>query len=85
MGGVYTGENCRGGMRKSIPIMAGHNSDIRLKKLAMWAVENLPDGYALTLEEIGKSIGITRERVRQIEDRALRKLRHPSRIKQLED
>lgn len=83
--GAVTGENSRGGMRKSIPIMAGIDTDDRLRKLCRWAVENLSDGESLTLDEIGKSIGVSRERIRQIEDKALRKLRHPSRIKKLEN
>jgi len=39
----------------------------------------------LTLEEVGKNFGVTRERIRQIESKALRKLRHPSRKKKLQD
>jgi RNA polymerase primary sigma factor len=38
-----------------------------------------------TLSEIGQELGVTRERIRQIETKALRKLRHPSRAKQLRD
>ena len=45
----------------------------------------LDDGIARTLEEIGKEYNITRERVRQIEAKSLRKLRHPSRSKKLRD
>ena len=45
----------------------------------------LEDGRAHTLEEVGKEFDVTRERVRQIEAKALRKLRHPSRSKKLKD
>lgn len=44
----------------------------------------LQDGYARTLEEVGKQFKVTRERIRQIEAKALRKLRHPTRSRQLE-
>lgn len=45
----------------------------------------LDDGNVRTLEQVGKVFGVTRERIRQIEAKALRKLRHPSRSKQLKD
>ena len=45
----------------------------------------LEDGRARTLEELGREFNVTRERVRQIEAKALRKLRHPSRAKRLRD
>ena len=45
----------------------------------------LDTGRSRTLEEVGKEFGVTRERIRQIEAKALRKLRHPSRRKKLED
>ena len=54
-------------------------TDERLRKACMWVSRNCP-GRRLTLEEIGRIMGVTRERVRQIEARALRKLRHPSRM-----
>ena len=52
----------------------------RLRAACVWVANNSP-GRQLTLEEIGKVMGVTRERVRQIEAHALRKLRHPSRMR----
>ena len=45
----------------------------------------LQDGHIRTLEEVGQAFGVTRERIRQIEVKALRKLRHPTRSKKLRD
>ena len=45
----------------------------------------LEDGKSRTLEEVGREFNVTRERIRQIEAKALRKLRHPSRSKRLKD
>jgi len=45
----------------------------------------LEDGRQRTLEEVGREFNVTRERIRQIEAKALRKLRHPSRSKKLRD
>ena len=56
----------------------------RLRTACIWVAENSP-GRQLTLEEIGIVMGVTRERVRQIEAQALRKLRHPSRIRLLRE
>jgi RNA polymerase primary sigma factor len=44
----------------------------------------LHDGYSRTLEEVGRKFNVTRERIRQIEAKALRKMRHPTRIRKLE-
>ena len=45
----------------------------------------LDDGRSRTLEVVGREFGVTRERIRQIEAKALRKLRHPSRSRRLKD
>ena len=44
----------------------------------------LGDGYSQTLEEVGKQFKVTRERIRQIEAKALRKMRHPTRLRHLQ-
>ena len=45
----------------------------------------LEDGRSRTLEEVGREFGVTRERIRQIEAKALKKLRHPTRSNKLSD
>ena len=59
-----------------------------LKEQLMEVLElrfGIVDGRTRTLEEVGKEFNVTRERIRQIEAKALRKLRHPSRSKKLRD
>ena len=55
------------------------------ERLVMRLRFGLEDGRPRTLEEVGKEFNVTRERIRQIEAKALRKLRHPSRSKKLRD
>jgi len=66
-------------IEREIPVFEGTTEE-RLRSACIWVSENSP-GRQLTLEEIGQVMGVTRERVRQIEAHALRKLRHPSRIR----
>ena len=67
----------------NLPAFAG-SPERRLRLACLWISKNCP-GRQLTLEEVGKVMGVTRERVRQIEAAALRKLRHPSRSKFLRE
>lgn len=64
--------------------------DEQLSKLTLKEAEVIKLRYGYygkerTLEEVGKQFGVTRERIRQIETKAIRKLRHPSRAKHLRD
>jgi RNA polymerase primary sigma factor len=70
-------------LREQIRTVLGFLSDREREVLEMRF--GLNDGKDHTLEEVGKSFGVTRERIRQIEAKALRKLRHPSRSKSLRD
>lgn len=64
-----------------IPAFPG-SCETKLQSARNWISKNDP-GRCLTLEEIASIMGVTRERVRQLEAQALRKLRHPSRIQLL--
>ena len=70
-------------LKEQMDDVLGTLSDRERQVLAMRF--GLDDGRSRTLEEVGKAFGVTRERIRQIEAKALRKLRHPSRSKMLKD
>ncbi len=68
-------------LREKIVDVLGSLSEREKKVLSLRF--GLVDGYSRTLEEVGRQFNVTRERIRQIEAKALRKMRHPSRIRQL--
>jgi RNA polymerase primary sigma factor len=68
-------------LREKIREILGSLSEREQKVLSMRF--GLEDGYSHTLEEVGQLFSVTRERIRQIEAKALRKMRHPTRIRQL--
>jgi RNA polymerase primary sigma factor len=70
-------------LRENIEEVLGALSDREAKVLRMRF--GLQGNKTMTLEEVGKKFGVTRERIRQIEAKALRKLKHPSRRKKLQD
>jgi RNA polymerase primary sigma factor len=70
-------------LKEQMESVLGELSDRERQVLAMRF--GLEDGQAKTLEEVGRVFEVTRERIRQIEAKALRKLRHPSRAKRLKD
>jgi RNA polymerase primary sigma factor len=70
-------------LREQVDKVLGNLSDRERQVLVLRF--GLDDGNSRTLEEVGREFGVTRERIRQIEAKALRKLRHPSRSKSLKD
>ena len=70
-------------LRENVEEVLGALSDREAKVLKMRF--GLNSNKMMTLEEVGKQFGVTRERIRQIEAKALRKLKHPSRRKKLQD
>ena len=70
-------------LREQLDEVLGTLTDREQKVLKL--LFGLEDGRARTLEEVGKEFKVTRERIRQIEAKALRKLRHPSRSRKLKD
>lgn len=69
--------------RKILELRYGFNKEITLGELKRLERTTMPDSGGMTLEEVAKVFGVTRERIRQIEQRALHKLRHGKKIKQL--
>ena len=80
---LHTGDPCiYGAIREQMDVLDTLTPrEMKVLKLRF----GLEDGRARTLEEVGKEFQVTRERIRQIEAKALRKLRHPSRSKKLRD
>ena len=68
-------------LREQMRTILGSLSDREREVLEMRF--GLKDGQGRTLEEVGQAFGVTRERIRQIEAKALRKLKHPSRSRKL--
>ena len=73
---VHTAQGAAGGCLSTLTPMRKKVLKLRF---------GIEDGRSRTLEEVGKEFNVTRERIRQIEAKALRKLRHPSRSKKLKD
>ena len=69
--------------KKNIRTMQGEKVDDKMRNLVEWHRDNCKEGEGLTLQEIGDAVGLTRERVRQIEAQALKKMRHPANISRL--
>jgi len=66
-------------MREALDQLTDRERDVLMLRFG------LEDGESRTLEEVGARFGVTRERIRQIESKALRKLRHPTRSRKLRD
>ena len=74
-----TGNNRTEALREALETLTTREADVIKMRFGMY------DGRTHTLEEVGQIFGVTRERIRQIESKALRKLRHPSRAKKIRD
>ena len=75
-------------LNKNLPedaLRAAYGNDDLYNRDVLRLRFGLDDGQCRTLEEVGQIFGVTRERIRQIEAKALRKLRHPSRSRKLKD
>ena len=66
-------------LRDALATLTEREADVLRMRFGMY------DGHAHTLEEVGQIFGVTRERIRQIENKAIRKLRHPSRARKIQD
>ena len=72
-------KGCFLALKEILDTLTEREADVLKMRFGMY------DGRTHTLEEVGQIFGVTRERIRQIENKAIRKLRHPSRAKKIKD